>query len=94
MTEEINDGQIDGEECTPQNSELPPNTNCLEGIRCPKCGSYEPFRITVTCTALAYDEGASNPEDIDWDDESDIRCVECGHTGVVADFTHKEGGTT
>ena len=88
MAEEINDEPTDGEE----NSELPPNVNCLEGIRCAKCGSYEPFRITVTCTALVYDAGTDNPEDTDWEDESDIRCVGCGHTGVVADFRNKEGG--
>ena len=22
-----------------------PNTNCLEGLRCPECGSYAPFGI-------------------------------------------------
>ena len=85
MTEEINDGQIGGEDCTPTTEEHP-NTNRLQGLRCARCGSYEPFLITMTGTVEAYDAGTEGLYDASWDDDSDIECVACGHTGVVADF--------
>ncbi len=56
----------------------------LEGLRCAKCGSDAPFRVGIT--GSVFDSGC-------WDDETDIECAACGHTGVVADFRNKEGGT-
>jgi DNA-directed RNA polymerase subunit RPC12/RpoP len=69
------------------------NTNCLEGIRCPKCGSYEPFWITFTANMQVYDDGTGLDDDVAWDDESDIICCGCQHTGVVAEFRATAGAS-
>jgi len=62
-----------------------PNTNCLDGIRCPKCGSYAPFSIEATTCCTVYDSGAE-AGDLEWRDDAYCRCMACNHTGVVADF--------
>lgn len=70
-----------------------PNTNCLEGMKCPKCGSLEPFRIEVTTTAIMYDEGSDYDKyggDLDWEDESYCKCMECDFEGAVKDFKETE----
>ena len=66
------------------------NRECLEGFRCPKCGSYEPFEIEVKTTVRVYDHGRGDMESAEWDDDSPCACCECGHRGVVGDF-NKEG---
>jgi len=63
-----------------------PNTNCLDGIRCPKCGSYEPFSIVVTTYCTVYDSGVEEHSDTEWDDDAYCRCVACDYAGTVADF--------
>ncbi len=66
-----------------------PNTNCLAGMRCPKCGSYGPFDIVVTTLVRMHDDG-SEPlhNDEEWGNESPAICddPECDFTGTVADF--------
>lgn len=63
------------------------NTNCLEGIRCPKCGSYEPFYIgPVDVTLTVFDDGTEHTGDAEWDDDTDIICRECQHSGIVSEF--------
>ena len=65
-----------------------PNTNCLEGMRCPDCGSYGPFEIAATITVEVSDEGT---EDLSggygWSAASFCRCNYCDHTGTVDTFT-------
>jgi len=66
-----------------------PNTNCLEGMRCPRCGSYEPFRIVVSMTVLMYDAGSEDDPmggDQDWGDASYCACGACGTSGNVKGF--------
>lgn len=70
-----------------------PNTNILEGMSCPKCGSYGPFEIAVLVTArVSDDESAIPPQDHDWDDASPMKCLEpdCEFTGQAINF-HEEG---
>jgi len=65
------------------------NENCLAGIRCPKCGSAEKFRIAVTAW-FDFDDDGGEPSDnceAEWDDGSSIRCLKCKHQGTVAKFT-------
>lgn len=51
------------------------NTNCLGGLRCPKCGSWEPFYVDVRVTVLVWDDGGENTyDDQEWDDDSAIHC--------------------
>lgn len=70
-----------------------PNNNCLEGIRCPQCGSEEPFRIVVTTTVLMWDDGTDYDKmggETEWDEESYCECHACGKYGRVKDFRVKE----
>ena len=65
-----------------------PNTNCLEGKRCPECGSYGPFELVVSMRILLYDSGTSDAEDgsIDYDDDSQAMCDACKYEGRFGDF--------
>jgi len=63
------------------------NTNCLEGFRCPKCGSLEPFYIETNIVVKVYDSGTEEQEgDTEWDDDSYCRCGTCDFAGDVEDF--------
>ena len=65
-----------------------PNTNCLEGMRCPQCGSYGPFSIDATVTVTVTDEGTDDDGcDYEWHAASRCFCNECRHVGTVATFT-------
>jgi len=65
-----------------------PNINCLEGKRCPKCGSYGPFEVVVSMRVLLYDSGTGDAEDgsIDYDDDSPAACDLCKYEGRFGDF--------
>ncbi len=85
-----------------------PNTNNLVGIRCPKCGSYEPFTITFGVAYTVYDNMRPTQDGHLWPLDADIKCAPCGHTGIVGEFQQnqtvgetmnlkgkeKKGGTT
>ena len=64
-----------------------PNTNCLENIRCPKCGQTESFKIAVTAWATVYDDGTDEFEDVGWNSESGIICTRCEESATLLDFT-------
>ncbi len=63
------------------------NTNCLENIKCPKCGNEQRFRIRATILAIVTDDGTEDYEDLDWNEESYIDCPACMKSGTVAEFT-------
>lgn len=66
-----------------------PNENCLEGMRCPKCGHFGPFKILATKSGMVEvsDDGTDDLQgDTDWDDDSACECCECGHLGTVREF--------
>ena len=62
------------------------NTNCLEGMKCPECGSLEPFDIRVTVTMEVSDLGTDDYNDVEWENGSQCCCRMCGFDGVVSDF--------
>jgi hypothetical protein len=64
------------------------NVNYLEGMRCPECGSYEPFIIEASVLVKAWDDGTEDSYfgDTEWGDASYCKCDECGHEGIAADF--------
>ena len=65
-----------------------PNINCLEGMQCPKCGSFGPFEIAALLTVRVTDDGSEvPPQDHDWHDDSPAVCVACLFTARVAHFT-------
>ena len=63
------------------------NDNCLDGLVCPKCGSFEPFKIEASGYFLVWDEGTDGvPESTDWSDDSSCVCPKCSFFGTVADL--------
>ena len=67
-----------------------PNTNCLDGMRCPRCGSYEPFTIYgLTGNAVVYDEGTEEVTGIEWEDDAECKCGRCEFDGLVREFKTK-----
>lgn len=65
-----------------------PNTNCLEGKRCPECGSYGPFEVVISKRVMLYDNGTESAEDdtTEYDDDSRTICCSCRHGGKFGDF--------
>lgn len=66
------------------------NSNCLEGMRCPRCKSLGPFKIACTVLATFSDEGGEDHEGHDWGNQSYCECVDCRHESTVADFQIKK----
>lgn len=65
-----------------------PNTNCLEGMRCPNCGSYGPFRIAASIFVIVTDDGTEDEGGgYEWEDTSACICGACDHPGTIALFT-------
>ena len=69
-------------------SSTSPNVNCLEGKRCPKCGSYGPFEVVVSMRILLHDNGTDNAEDgtTEYDDQAPTTCCACQYEGTFGDF--------
>jgi hypothetical protein len=64
------------------------NTNCLHGMRCPKCKSLEPFAIGITTTVRVFDDGTDDQlSDTHWDEHSYCECAGCLFAGTVKDCT-------
>lgn len=64
------------------------NDNCLEGIKCPKCGDEDRFFIESETLFEVTDDGAIPAEncDVNWDNESMTRCAACGHQAKLKCF--------
>ena len=64
------------------------NENCLEGIRCPKCGNEDRFFIVAITLADVTDGGAdiAKHTDMEWNDDSHSRCPECGYHAPLKEF--------
>ncbi len=71
------------------------NSNCLEGIKCPACGSEGPFVIEVRTQVLMYDEGSEDyNSDSHWDNTSYMRCDECDECDEDGPAKHFRTPTT
>ena len=64
-----------------------PNTNCLAGIKCPKCSSEGPFRIACLVTCVVHDDGVDSYESPEWYDDDSCSCMACSFAGDVATFS-------
>ena len=63
------------------------NHNCLEGFKCPICGSEGPFIIEVKTQVMMYDDGSDDyTSDIHWDGDSYMRCYRCDEDGPAKHF--------
>jgi hypothetical protein len=69
------------------------NTNCLEGLQCPKCKSYGPFDIEVVSTARIHDDGVEEYTGADFDEGSVCVCVNCKFVGGVTDLRVEDDST-
>jgi hypothetical protein len=70
----------------------PANTNCLQGMQCPKCKSLEPFAIEIITTFRVVDDGTEDQlGGTEWGDDSYCECCTCVFIGTVADFTLTTG---
>jgi hypothetical protein len=65
------------------------NENCLDGMRCPQCGSLGPLRISVKTILMFEDDGTDICGDNEYDDDSHCSCENCGWWGTTADFKDK-----
>lgn len=70
------------------------NKQNLKGMRCPKCGSEEPFRIDVAATVLAYDTHIDDLETLwsgadMWCEDDQCECLACEYVGTVKKFRVK-----
>lgn len=68
------------------------NDNCLAGMRCPQCGSEEPFRIEVTMLVDVWDNGTQDTGgDLDWARDAYAECLndECRWYGIADDLYDK-----
>jgi hypothetical protein len=65
-----------------------PNVNCLQGKRCPECGSFGPLEITVSMRLLLYDNGTDNAEDgaTEYGEDTPVTCCACQHEGTFGEF--------
>jgi Zn ribbon nucleic-acid-binding protein len=69
------------------------NTNCLKGMKCPKCGQEDSLEIEATCIFTVTDDGTEDEgHGHDWEETNYCECPDCGHHGSVADFTIEEWG--
>jgi hypothetical protein len=67
-------------------SEEKKNTNCLDGLKCPKCGSLGPYGISVRAFATVSDDGTDEFDGVEWEDDSYCGCMECNFKGEVRNF--------
>jgi hypothetical protein len=63
-----------------------PNVNCLEGMRCPNCGSEGPFRIRAEVSVTVTDDGTDDYDNVDWYNTSSCACLACQFQENVEDF--------
>lgn len=63
-----------------------PNVNCLAGMKCPRCGSFGPFRIATMAETLMGDNGTEDEHGAEFDDHSFCGCTDCAFEGQVRDF--------
>lgn len=64
------------------------NTNCLQDIKCPKCGNESKFTVVVEVKAALTDDGVLVDEfsDCHYDGYSHAECAACNHSGGWATF--------
>ena len=62
------------------------NTNCLQGLACPKCSNDNMLIITGMSEFEVYDNGTASFGDVAWDNDSHTECPECNFEGALKDF--------
>lgn len=72
------------------------NTNCLEGLQCPKCKQEDELLVQVREWVSLSDDGTDPYADSvdnmggpEWEDTSPTICPECKFTGPMKKFKKK-----
>jgi len=67
------------------------NENCLEGMKCPNCGSLGPYKIVSSCWAVWTDEGTRDYTEFEFGDEDACICLNCEYNATVNCFEDAGG---
>ncbi len=64
------------------------NTNCLEGLACPKCGNDGRLYIHGMSVFEVFDDGTARHWNVEWDDDSHTVCPisDCKFEGKLGEF--------
>jgi len=75
----------------------PVNVNCLENMRCPKCGEEDEILVYASMWVSLTDEGTDpyadsvrNMGGVEWENKSEARCPSCGHAGILANWEARD----
>jgi hypothetical protein len=64
-----------------------PNRNCLEGVRCPRCGHYDDFKVCARVLLQVTDSGTEQlGGHVTFEDSDQTTCGSCGFFGAWSDF--------
>ena len=67
------------------------NTNSLLGVKCPKCGQEDAFKIEAKIMVFVTDDYTEDQGgDYFWDESSPCHCTTCDFSGTLASFTTKQ----
>jgi hypothetical protein len=82
---------MDEEDVSDDDESENPNDNCLQGKKCPKCGSYGSFDVRCSMWQNVSDDGTDYPQDktlgdVEYGGDSDARCYECHYEGKLREF--------
>lgn len=62
------------------------NTNCLEGVKCPKCGHEDRFIINAHVTCVVMDNGSEVTGNHYWDETHSCCCGSCDYAATLKEF--------
>lgn len=63
------------------------NSNVLQNIACPECGSRSEFAIEYNSIGVFGDDGCADGGDNEFAKNNYCRCEECDHEGEIHKFT-------
>jgi hypothetical protein len=62
------------------------NDNCLDHVKCPKCGQEARFSIEASTVVDVTDDGTDVCGDVEWSATAWIQCTSCEHGGEMWEF--------
>jgi len=63
-------------------------------MSCPTCHATQEetnFNIVAVATFEVSQYGTEDFTDVTWDDNSHTECRNCGHSGTLREFVHRDG---
>lgn len=68
------------------------NINCLEGLKCPKCGYDRSIHVLSSVWVTVFDEGTEDHDCCpEYDDDSWADCPECNYHGKLREWREDKG---